>query len=139
MKMMRSGTVALIILAALFLGVSYADENPVKITGIFSDMEFISESGDVLGQEVIIGFSRDGYYVVFQESEGVPSIPIVTLAKVTGSSITFKLSPTNPADEFRGIISEKELVGAFQNHGKTYRLKRKNSYWQRLPPQKPPS
>jgi hypothetical protein len=136
--MMRLSTAALIISAALFLNVSYADENSVKITGIYSNLAYISESGDVLGQEVIVGFSKDGYYVIFQESEGVPSVPIVTSAMVTGASITFKLSATNPDDEFRGVISERELVGSFRNHGKTYHLRRKDSYWQRSSPQKPP-
>ncbi len=33
-----------------------------KVTGIFSDMHYSAEGGDVVGAEVFIMYSNDGYY-----------------------------------------------------------------------------
>lgn len=102
-----------------------------KVTGIYSDLAFHEESGDVLGEELIIVFSRDGYFVVFQSSEGEPTVPVVTPAQINGQKIVFMLpAPMAERGEFIGKISRNGLVGKFQSSGQVLHLKRKNSYWQ---------
>ena len=108
-----------------------ADGRKVKVTGIYSDLAYNQEGGDVLGTELFIVFSRQGYYVFFQSSEGEPSVPMVVKAKVSGSNITFALPPeADPRGEFVGKITDNELVGSFKANGQAIHLKRKNSYWQ---------
>ena len=107
-----------------------AAPNP-KLTGMFSDMRFNAEGGDVLGQEIFIVYSKHGYFAVLQSSEGEPGRPVVVPATLTGSSVTFRV----PADvdlrgEFRGVISQDGLIGTFSGNGQSVNLKRKSSYWQ---------
>lgn len=106
-------------------------EEKVKVTGIYSDLAFNKESGDVLGEELLIVFSREGYYVVFQSSEGEPIAPVVIPAKIDGQKISFTL-PANMAErgKFIGKFSRNWLIGKFQGSGQELHLKRKNSYWQ---------
>jgi hypothetical protein len=103
----------------------------IKVTGIYSSLVFNKEGGDVLGDEIIVGFSREGYYVVFQTSEGEPIVPVVVPAIVSNQKITFTLpAPMNERGQFIGKISRQGLVGKFQGTGQVLRLKRKTSYWQ---------
>jgi hypothetical protein len=108
-----------------------ASDRKVKVTGIYSDLAYNQEGGDVLGTELFIVLSRQGYYVLFQSSEGEPSVPVLVKAKVSGSSITFELpSEADPRGEFVGKITNDEVIGSFKANGQTIHLKRKNSYWQ---------
>lgn len=45
---------------------SFAATSSEKVTGIYSDMSWNSESGDVSGVEIFIVYSRDGYRIVFR-------------------------------------------------------------------------
>ena len=103
----------------------------VKVTGIYSSLVYNKEGGDVLGEEIIVGYSREGYFVVFQTSEGEPIVPVVVLVKINNQQITFTLpSPMNERGKFIGKISREGLVGKFQGSGQVLHLKRKHSYWQ---------
>jgi hypothetical protein len=114
---------------ALFASVVLAAKP--KLTGIYSDMAYNAEGGDVLGDEAFIVFSAKGYYVVFQGGEGEPYPPVVVPAQVDGTSIRFTLPELVDArGEFRGRVVGDELVGSFKSNGQTLHLKRKNSYWQ---------
>jgi hypothetical protein len=102
-----------------------------KITGMYSDMSYNSEGGDILGIEVFLVYSRDGYRVIYQSSEGEPASPIVIPAKVKGNSISFSLpSSTDPRGDFTGIVEPTEMVGTFSGNGETVHLPRRSSYWQ---------
>lgn len=102
-----------------------------KLTGMFSDMRFSGEGGDVLGQEIFIVYSKHGYFVVLQSSEGEPGKPVIVPATLKGASVSFRV----PADvdsrgEFHGVISQEGLVGTYSGNGQSVNLTRKNSYWQ---------
>jgi len=89
------------------------------------------ESGDVTGQEAFVVFSKQGYFVVFQASEGEPYPPVVVPAVISGASISFELpSQIDPRGSFHGEVSGDELTGTFKANGQTIHLKRKKSYWQ---------
>jgi len=112
-------------------------ETPNKITGIYSDMTFNKEGGDVLGIEIFVLFTRSGYWVVFQDAEGSPSEPVITAAEIKNNEITFSLPERNGyVGTFRGRIGKGVLVGGFDSGqqatfgGREFKLKRKSSYWQ---------
>ena len=130
------------VLTAAFMGSVFAlplisaHEVPKKITGIYSDMSYNVEGGDLLGDEIFLVYSDRGYYVIYQESEGAVYAPIVIPAKVDGSSVSFTLPPSADRPDqptgFQGKVINDELVGTFKfkNTEQTVHLKRKNSYWQ---------
>jgi len=94
-------------------------------------MQYNAESGDVLGQEIFIVFSRDGYFAILQNSEGEPAVPVVVPLKVLGSNIYFHVpSNLDSRGNFQGVITGAELRGAFSGNDQKVELKRKNSYWQ---------
>ena len=102
-----------------------------RVTGIYSDMVYNRQGGDVLGTEIFIVYSRKGYFVSFQSSEGEPPVPVIIKALVAGSSIEFDLPPdVDTRGHFVGTINDSELRGSFASNGQTIHLKRKNSYWQ---------
>ncbi|EAY1828958.1 hypothetical protein AX323_22935, partial [Salmonella enterica] len=75
-------------------------EREWPITGIYTDLSFHKITGDVLGTEIIIGYSNKGYWAIFQYSEGEPSIPVIVPLNVSGNNISFNL-PTNTYDRGR--------------------------------------
>jgi hypothetical protein len=105
-----------------------------KVTGLFTDMHYISESGDVLGTEIFIIYSNSGYYAVMQCAEGAPSKPVVVNASIIGNKI--KLQPHNdpsshcPMASFIGQITPSGLRGKFEGTDYTGLLKHQRSYWQ---------
>lgn len=103
-----------------------------SITGIYTDLSFNPDSGDVLGTEIIIGYSNKGYWAMFQYSEGEPSIPIVIPLEVSNHNISFNLPRSIPErGRFDGeILQSGLLVGKFKINGQKLNLRRGNSYWQ---------
>lgn len=108
-----------------------SDKLQTKVTGVFSDMRYNGEGGDVLGIEVFVTYSSHGYFVVYQSSEGEPSIPVVVPAHVSGTAISFAVpAGTDPRGAFAGTINGQELTGTFSGNQETVHLRRKASYWQ---------
>jgi hypothetical protein len=102
-----------------------------KPTGMFSDMAYNDEGGDLLGTEVFVTYAHDGYFVVYQSSEGEPITPVVVPATIAGTSIKFVVPKTaDPRGSFVGTIGAKELTGSFSGSKEIIHLKRKVSYWQ---------
>ena len=102
----------------------------INITGIYSDMYYNKEGGDVLGSEIFLLYSAKGYFIVYQYSEGEPSVPLITEAKVKDLTIEFTIQGTgNYNGTFKGNITREGLKGKFEN-GYELNLKRKTSYWQ---------
>lgn len=108
-----------------------------RVTGIYSNMTFNKESGDVSGIEVFVVFSRDGFKAIFQDAEGSPSVPVIVPVVMKGSDISFDLPERSGySGKFVGRISNGKLVGSFLTgavgkEGKPeITLKRGKSYWQ---------
>jgi hypothetical protein len=122
----------MLVLLAIF-SVAWGATKP-KVTGLFSDMHYISEAGDVLGTEIFIIYSTSGYYAVMQCAEGAPSKPVVVNAKIEGNKVT--LEPHNdqsshcPIAVFTGQVTSSGLRGNFEGTDYPGLLKRKRSYWQ---------
>lgn len=119
------------IIFSLFYGSVTIAKLPFKITGIYSILSFNTESGDVVGEEIMVVFSNKGYIATYQSSDGEPTIPVVTKVNIVNDTITFTLPP--PFDiqgEFIGVISKNTLTGKFKKSNQVLILERKNSYWQ---------
>lgn len=131
--MKRIIQICLVLLALGFTSSAAAapDSKQAKPTGMFSDMQYNNEGGDLLGTEVFITYAHDGYFVVYQSSEGEPITPVVVPATISGTSITFVVPKTaDPRGSFSGTIGAKELTGSFAGSKEIIHLKRKASYWQ---------
>lgn len=125
------------ILAIAFASNAFSSAGKTLITGVYSCMKFNGDGGDLIGIEVWLVRSGDGYSIVFQSSEGVPSPPIVANASFSSETLTFTV-PSGPyaGSTFIGRITGGILVGRFSD-GKLgpdgsaeVRLSRGKSYWQ---------
>ena len=124
-----AATIALLLCACVAIGNA---ENAPRPTGTFTDMRYHRESGDVLGTEVSIVYSRQGYYAVYQSSEGEPGVPVVVPAKVEGTSLQFDVpAATDSRGRFTGTFDAAGLTGTFAGSQERVDLKRSASYWSR--------
>ena len=117
----------------LMLGMSSASaaDTATKITGIYSDLTYSAEEGDVGGIELFVVNSNHGYYVVYQSAEGEPGVPVVIPAKVEGHHLRFSVpASVDGRGTFSGSVSGDALSGKFTGNGEDVHLKRKASYWQ---------
>lgn len=104
-----------------------------KLTGIYSNLEYITQSGDVIGIEIFVVYSRKGYQVVFQDSEGEPSVPVVIPASVSPKRILFEIPKdvgSSYTGKFNGVFYEDKIVGSFEGLKDEIILIRRSSYWQ---------
>ena len=114
--------------------------NPSRMTGIFSDLYYNEEGGDLLGTEIFVVVTGQGsnYAVFFQNWEGGSTFPVVVPAQVDGDKITFKVPPpSDAAGTYSGRISKSGFDGTWKHkyddgsyHTDPIQLRRKNSYWQ---------
>ena len=75
MKITKSKFLYLIVIIMLFSNISWMQQHNEIVTGVYSNLMLNKESGDIVGIELFVIYSQEGYFVVFQSSEGVPSIP----------------------------------------------------------------
>jgi len=118
--------------------ISAADTKP-RITGIYSDMSYHQESGDLVGTEIFVVYTPNEYVAFFQNWEGGSSRPVVVPVQVSGDTIAFKVpEPSLGAGEYIGRVGKTGFDGTVRyrrpdgTSGKAepIHLKRKKSYWQ---------
>ena len=90
-----------------------------KVTGIYSDLHYIADAGDVLGMEILIVLGGEqGYFAVLQCAEGLPSKPVVVAATVRGAEVEFAPhdEPNShcPKARFIGTVTRAGLRGKFE-------------------------
>lgn len=123
-------------LAGLMCGCSAAIAEVVP--GIYSGLTYHQESGDLLGMEVMLVPSREGWSAVVQVAQGASVTPVVVKAEVQGEKVRFLLPPNESGydGEFIGHITKEGLEGGFTqgqlapNGDKVFRLRKGPSYWQ---------
>ena len=104
-----------------------------KRTGTFSNLRYIPEAGDLLGEEVRIVYTRSGWQGTVQLAEGVPYELIVVACEFKGDSLTFAIDHGEDQGVFRGVVGSRDLRGIMsfgpgaQEH---WVLPRKKSYWE---------
>ena len=118
---------------------SGSQKHQPQVTGFFSDMRYMKESGDLVGTEVWIMKAGGGrYYAAVQDAEGGPSVPVVVPVEVSGSKIRFTITKHlvdqdgRPAPDlvvrYDGIVTRAGLSG--MANSEPLKLKRGKSYWQ---------
>ena len=106
-----------------------APQPAARPTGVFSDMHWVEEAGDVFGTEIFILYSTDGYWALVQIAGGAPGPPVLVKAMVKEGRIEFTL-PDDMGGRFVGRVSRKGLVGKFERFTEETKLSRRKSYWQ---------
>ena len=128
----------LLAMALLLLTSGAWAEDSAPLAGVYSDMYFNHTRGSLLGVEIFVVPSPQGYHVLFQGAGGRAETPVLVPATVEENRIEFTLPErTGYIGKFTGIFQDEELVGSFQpaqiNHVTDtweFRLRRKTSYWQ---------
>jgi hypothetical protein len=124
-------SVGLLLSSALVPAVSAPPVHP-HVSGIYSDLQYNSEGGDLLGMELlIIPSDPSGYRAFVQIAEGGPPFAAIVPLLVDGSRVEFTL-PEGSAysgEHFVGTLSGAKLV-LHSPQGTEETLKRGKSYWQ---------
>lgn len=106
----------------------------IKYTGTFSSLKYHSESGDLLGVELRIAYTKSGYQATVQIAEGVPEVLILVPVFFDKQKVRFEIpDPSSYAGGFEGRIDTYGISGVlkFKSGGQMeLRLPRKNSYWE---------
>ena len=112
-------------------------QNPVRVTGIYSDLTYSEQSGDMRGTEIMISYSEAGFYAIVQGAEGPLGCPVLVRALVNELTIEFVLPPEPcmfgvPAGlRFLGVVSADGLRGHFEGYATSeFVLPRGQSFWQ---------
>lgn len=85
---------------------------PVFLTGVYTSMEFHPLSGDTVGAELIVVYSTEGYFALFQVSEGYPARPVLVRPRIVekDGTIEFTVPEGVPwAGTFRGTITGEAI------------------------------
>ena len=125
--------------AALAIAAPTSSDEPLRptaVTGVFSNLRYNENGGDVLGLEVLLIYTKAGYMAVIQVAEGVPEVPVVVPVEVDGSQIAFSFPAGGARLQFRGNVGSTTLEGRFDNGAFAASpqglvvLRRGKSYWQ---------
>jgi hypothetical protein len=123
----RIAVMALILSFALsFTGASARKK--LRVSGIYSDLHYNEEAGDLLGTEVWLTPTNSGWHAVVQIAEGEPDVPVVVFAEVDGANVSFEIPGGDRPLRFIGRVSDRSLDGTLGHE--TLSLKRGRSYWQ---------
>jgi hypothetical protein len=121
---------AALVLCAAATNVGSAAQTP--ISGIYSNLRYNSQGGDLLGMELLILPSEgSGWTVVAQIAEGgAPCVSVASL-RVAGENVEFALPKGGQCGEahFRGKLTGQDLQLSWDS-GSIGHLTRGKSYWQ---------
>jgi hypothetical protein len=103
-----------------------------KVAGIFSDLHWVEEAGDLVGTEVFLFHGRAGYWALLQLAEGAPRDPSLVSATVSGTAVEFPFPAFGPKAVFKGLVTATRLEGAITGGSAPVKLSlpRRGSYWQ---------
>lgn len=134
---MRNANMAFVAaLIGLVCGCSAAMAGAVP--GIYSSLTYHRESGDLIGMEVMLVPSREGWSAVVQIAQGASVTPVVVSADVQGEKISFSLPENESGYEgkFVGHLTKEGIEGEFTqgqlapNGERVFHLRKGASYWQ---------
>jgi hypothetical protein len=116
-----------------------AAEKKIRITGIYSDLTYSQEGGDLLGTEIfLVSAQEHGYFAFVQSWAGGTTPPVVVPVQVDGDKVTFAVpAPSIGEGNYEGRISGTGFDGTCRRplasggfSEEPIRLKRKKSYWE---------
>jgi hypothetical protein len=120
-------------------GPLHAAEKKIRITGIFSDLYYNQEGGDLLGTEIfLVSAQEHGYFAFVQSWAGGTTPPVVVPVQVDGDKVTFAVpAPSLGEGNYEGRISGTGFDGTCRHplasggfSEEPIHLKRKKSYWE---------
>jgi len=123
----------------MMAGQLHAVEKKIRITGIYSNLVYNQEGGDLLGNELfIVSAQEHGFFAFFQSWAGGTTAPVVVPVQVEGDRVTFIIpAPSLGEGSYEGRISGTGFDGKFRYplasggfREEPIQLKRKKSYWQ---------
>lgn len=104
-----------------------------RIAGTYSNLHYIEEAGDLLGEEIKIVPGSPDYQGAFQVAQGAPEKLIVVDIKVDGAKIRFTIPDSSSyAGEFTGEVENAVLKGQFRfksGASEKVELPRGKGYW----------
>src|SRR5665213_1126761 len=105
--------IAAISLSLILAPATGHSQAPTQIAGIYSDLRYVEEAGDLLGTEIFIVPSAGGMaYVAFvQEAEGGPEDPVIVPVVQKGNQVSIRARMYNYTMQFDGQISPKSFDG----------------------------
>ena len=130
-----SGLLASFAYGVTFGSVVHAAENTPRITGLYSDMWYLTGKQQIVGTEIFIMQNQRGYIAMVQCAQGAAGTPFIAPLTLKGNSVAIEIPAREDSlccpGRFTGTIVEKQLRGQFDgcNNGPLV-LTRKNSYWQ---------
>ena len=126
----------LALLAALFLALATpsqaAKPKPLRPSGLYTNLRYIEEAGDLLGMELLVVPAGPNHWTAFvQISEGGEPYTVLVPFQVEGDKVEFTLPAEGefPNEHFAGRLYENKLV-LHWSHGDVETLKRGRSYWE---------
>ena len=103
--------------------------------GTFSNLQYVNETGDVIGLEITIVPQYLTAYAIFQCAEGSPSPPVFVPVTIKGNRVSLTVSRGDTGCEgiYSGVVTARGLTLDQQQVGPaTDRfLPRRASYWSR--------
>jgi hypothetical protein len=116
-----------------------ASEQKVRITGVYSDLYYNREDGDLGGTELfIVGVGELGYAAFIQHWEGGTRMPVVVPVEVNGNKVKFSVpAPSLGEGQYEGHITRNAFDGSWRHPlvgggfaEDPIHLRRKKSFWQ---------
>jgi hypothetical protein len=108
-------------------------QRPNNVTGTYTSLRFNQDGGDLLGQEVRIVFTRNGYRGVLQFAEGDAGDLIIVNVTIDGNKVRFVIPDASGyGGEFNGTFQEGAIRGTFKFKSggeETVLLRKGKSYW----------
>jgi hypothetical protein len=110
---------------------AFAQTSKTKVAGVYSNLRYSQEGGDLLGMELLVVPSATGYTAFVQIAEGGAPYTAVVPVAVAGSQISFTLPPDGAYGgmRFDGELRGGSLVISWPA-GTNETLRRGKSYWQ---------
>jgi hypothetical protein len=123
--------------AILLLASSFAvagNATNAKMTGIFSNLAYSAQGGDMVGVEVFITSDGGAYYAIVQCGAGRLGAPILVPVNIDVPQVSFILPKQNEANcpdgEVKGTITTRGLRAKIDDRDWPVYLPRRKSYWQ---------
>ena len=112
-----------------FAGAAPAPQSHLRVTGIYSNLHYNVEAGDLLGMALLIIPATSGYVACVQVAEGgAPFIAVVPIS-INGTQVQFTFPPSYGGQHITGSFSGGKLVLHWPK-GQQEVLSRGKSYWQ---------
>ncbi len=131
---MRACAVATILLLSPLWGFA-ADQGAARISGIYSNLKFSAESGDLIGMELLVlpgpGDARH-WRVLFQLAEGGGPMSALVDLQPVADHFEFRVPPVDGVPEMRFLVRFAPQEALIKNAagGPEEHLVRGRSYWQ---------